>query len=1672
MCRSFKIVLFMTAAVLFAVPAMAQYTVFVVDDDGDPATTYPTLAQAVATAQAFAGEHRIEIRPGAYSDVGVWIDHSQPGVIREIVGDDKSTVIFTAPVFQTGTWLDPHGTTDLTITGITVVSYLYGIRTYVSGCNELHVYDCIFDDNGADGYDGTTASTLGGGIWVHGSDCVIEYVEVMNGEWGIRYGNWFATALDDNIVRHCYVHNMEEYAMWFVGGTSAGTMNNLLVEDNVVDSCVDYGIQFWPVGATFNNPVIQHNTVTNVMWEGILVTGANGGSILNNEVTGCSYGTTAPHNSNSDPHGGIWVNNCSSMLVHDNTSYDNGGAGTANCDYGIYATGDHNDIRWNCLFNHAGVEGYDGGDGTNVWRRNYFEDLVTNLAYPDYDLDGGMETDTNPWLYDNSAVTVEAQPMEVWTTFDVDVDWTIPGCAELDSVHLAAYSFVVNYDPTVLDYVDGSAVYDEAYLGNTAAGALYTPIAVDEVAGTISFAATNFTEPGLGDARLTLLQFQAIATGNTSITILSDYRDPNNDPIPTGNMPLSLVVEDNTPPAITVTANDPIGDGTYSEGGPGPGPHVDLYVEGTVTDNYALWDVWYRLNDGGGFIPIGPVSGTSDVYGLLPGSFYIPLTAAPAGPNSLNVLVRDQSGNRDSVYYYFTIDRTGPTMTVDAYDADGCAPNAAFTDNTAILVDLTGDPDIAQYEIREDVIGLWDMRPFVATDDFVLSTGDANKEVKVRGTDVYGNRGAVASDWIELDTSPATLSFAISPLKTANDVLAITGAELSYGSQTAEIAYIVSMDPGENIDDLTDCFSGLWAAPSLPFDINLSSGDGWYYIWMNSKERAGNMQTPILDSIELDQTAPVLTDFTLLDQEGDVCSEKMMVDWEVCWTGSDHAILETCLDTTGSWYTWGAFDNSAVSCYGWPWAPTDVGDGTYTRYARITDDVGNKSNIIEASIVIDRVLPTIVTRTIADRTSASTYWSNEATIVFTVTGGDADSLQFGEDGTTYTAYVEHVDPTTYEYTFTGLTGGYGSIRGWVAARDCANNWMEWATNWMHFDLNAPNFLALTINGGATITNNPVVSVYALTDEINPYEFQFSEDPTFTTGVVIWTHPFNSVTQSFTLTGGDGGHTIYVKAIDLAENETVSSASIYLDTGPPSGDFVLQQNPATNPYALPGYTNSLYDNEAVSIACDGDVVQMYLRNENGSWNTGWITVAASCSPCTLSALGEGDREIWILFKDSAQNTTPAWIRESIKYDVTGPSAPGAATGTPGSSLNIAWSPVADAQLSILRYNFTNDYPLYPNDTAPHPQTLMEGIFEAEVADTVYAFPGPHPDIYSFSIWSMDSSGNVSTVPNDQVTGTNYILGDFATDDTTMLPDGCIDFGLEFGALAASYNTSTGSPYFNEYLDIEETSDGSATGYPIPDGDIDFNDLVIFALNYRDYRCGSEPGRGNPDMEVDKLVIGQPTVIADLPDRVQAGTQFSVPIRVSGVSGIMGYHFVFTYDHSSLELVSVEPGAAYESVEQSFFYHDKAAPEIDISSVILGDYQFGDQELVRITFRATVETPVTVEEQLLDVRDWHNNQPVMCFSTTSRVELPSEFALSQNYPNPFNPTTTIKLSLKEACQYELTIYNVLGQQVSVFEGFSEAGRLIITWDASEQSSGIYLYRLTAGSFTATRKMVLLK
>ncbi|HEY5122123.1 MAG TPA: T9SS type A sorting domain-containing protein, partial [Ignavibacteria bacterium] len=91
----------------------------------------------------------------------------------------------------------------------------------------------------------------------------------------------------------------------------------------------------------------------------------------------------------------------------------------------------------------------------------------------------------------------------------------------------------------------------------------------------------------------------------------------------------------------------------------------------------------------------------------------------------------------------------------------------------------------------------------------------------------------------------------------------------------------------------------------------------------------------------------------------------------------------------------------------------------------------------------------------------------------------------------------------------------------------------------------------------------------------------------------------------------------------------------------------------------------------------------------------------------------------------------------------------------------------------------------------------------------------------------------------------------------------------------------------------------------------------------------------------------------------------------------------------------------------------------------------------------------------------------------TEIPSKYSLSQNYPNPFNPTTVISFQLSVVGQVVLKVYDVMGCEVQTLVKESlKPGTYEASFDGSQLTSGVYFYKISAGDFSETKKMLLIK
>jgi hypothetical protein len=187
--------------------------------------------------------------------------------------------------------------------------------------------------------------------------------------------------------------------------------------------------------------------------------------------------------------------------------------------------------------------------------------------------------------------------------------------------------------------------------------------------------------------------------------------------------------------------------------------------------------------------------------------------------------------------------------------------------------------------------------------------------------------------------------------------------------------------------------------------------------------------------------------------------------------------------------------------------------------------------------------------------------------------------------------------------------------------------------------------------------------------------------------------------------------------------------------------------------------------------------------------------------------------------------------------------------------------------------------------------------------------------------------------------------------------------------------------------------------------------------------------------------------------------------------MSYGFVMHYDVHAFEFEDVVTKVASDV--------PLLAVPTRPGEVAIGHILAQGAEVAEISFKVKEnEFGGSVRVSEAYVWDQDNRTNTVDVSAAAVQMLPKAFVLKQNFPNPFNPTTVIQYALPEASNVRLEIYNTLGQVVrTLVAEEQEAGAYRITWDSrneygQEMATGVYIYRLVAGEFDTTKRMLLIK
>jgi len=251
-------------------------------------------------------------------------------------------------------------------------------------------------------------------------------------------------------------------------------------------------------------------------------------------------------------------------------------------------------------------------------------------------------------------------------------------------------------------------------------------------------------------------------------------------------------------------------------------------------------------------------------------------------------------------------------------------------------------------------------------------------------------------------------------------------------------------------------------------------------------------------------------------------------------------------------------------------------------------------------------------------------------------------------------------------------------------------------------------------------------------------------------------------------------------------------------------------------------------------------------------------------------------------------------------------------------------------------------------------------------------------------------------------------------------------------------------------------------------------AVFTINYGGQVAASDVNADGRTLTVGDLIylirvlIGDATPInklnafAESVDLTLEKNSGEVAIKSESVSEIGIAHFVFDISEAqSLPEITASSDISDMKLE---YNADGDIMRVLIYSMDTHRIPSGENVL------GTIHVDGDISLISTDMADYYGSDLAVNLREVST--LPTEFMLSQNFPNPFNPETEIQLSLPEASDWSIEIFNIRGQRIESFSGHSDAGVVKVLFQADNLATGMYFYRAVAGDFTDTKKMILLK
>jgi hypothetical protein len=347
--------------------------------------------------------------------------------------------------------------------------------------------------------------------------------------------------------------------------------------------------------------------------------------------------------------------------------------------------------------------------------------------------------------------------------------------------------------------------------------------------------------------------------------------------------------------------------------------------------------------------------------------------------------------------------------------------------------------------------------------------------------------------------------------------------------------------------------------------------------------------------------------------------------------------------------------------------------------------------------------------------------------------------------------------------------------------------------------------------------------------------------------------------------------------------------------------------------------------------------------------------------------------------------------------------------------------------------------------------------------------PTRDFWYYAVYAQNACGDVS-VASAMTGGTlDYHLGDVSDNVTPGHGDDLVD-AADISLLGAHYGINLAPNDPVGYLDVGPTSTNYVDGRPLTDNRVDFEDLVMFAINYGQVTTAA---RTKPPVASDATPATIDQLSIDSPRHVQPGDDdVVVTLGASGTGRVQAASARLTWDPKVVDLVGWTPGAFL--LAQNGMLLSAAKGTLDLAILGQGQALTGTGAVATIRFKIVGAGDPMIGIASVDARDTRNAKVTMGATRIVAESAPTVTTLEPVAPNPSRGAATLSFSIARRSPVDIRIYAVDGRLVrSLFHGTKEPGVYSLTWDGRDDrgsavAGGVFFARMTTDHATSTRTL----